>query len=355
MRVQRIVALLVGGLALTITAACAGNEPAANPAPPPAAPAAQSAEFGPACSAVPTDGAGSFTGMAKDPVATAASNNPVLSTLVSAVQQAGLVDTLNTAKGITVFAPTNDAFAKLPKDALDAVLADKEMLTKILTYHVVGKTITPDDLSGGSFETLAKGTVTTSGSGESFMVNDANVVCGNVKTANATVYIIDTVLMPARQFGQACSDVPADGAGSFAGMAKDPVATAASNNPVLSTLVSAVQKAGLADTLNGLDGVTVFAPTNDAFAKIPKAELDGVLADKKLLTSILTYHVVPEAITPADLEDGNFETVQKGMLTTSGSGEDFTVGTDGAKIVCGNIETANATVYNIDSVLMPPA
>ena len=99
--------------------------------------------FGPACSAVPKDGAGSFDGMAKDPVATAASNNPALSTLVTAVKKAGLVDTLNNAQDITVFAPTNDAFAKIPKADLDKVLADKAQLTKILTYHVVGRKLTP--------------------------------------------------------------------------------------------------------------------------------------------------------------------------------------------------------------------
>ncbi len=153
--------------------------------------------FGAACSAVPKSGAGSFNGMANDPVATAASHNPVLSTLVTAVEKAGLVDTLNNAQDITVFAPTNDAFAKIPKAQLDAILNDKAMLTKILTYHVVGQKATPADLSNGSFTTLEKGTVTTSGSGESFKVNDtANIVCGNVHTANATVYIIDSVLTP---------------------------------------------------------------------------------------------------------------------------------------------------------------
>ncbi|MGH4031541.1 fasciclin domain-containing protein [Actinomycetota bacterium Odt1-20B] len=153
--------------------------------------------FGSACASVPKDGAGSFAGMAKDPVATAASHNPALSTLVSAVKKAGLVDTLNNAKDITVFAPTNDAFAKIPKADLDKVLNDKAQLTKILTYHVVGQTITPDKLSGGTFKTLAGGSLTTSGSGEKYKVNDsANVVCGNVRTANAHVYIIDTVLMP---------------------------------------------------------------------------------------------------------------------------------------------------------------
>ena len=153
--------------------------------------------FGPACAAVPEDGAGSFDGMAKDPVATAASNNPELSTLVSAVKQAGLVDTLNNAENITVFAPTNEAFAKIPKADLDKVLADKETLTKILTYHVVGQKLTPKQLENGSFETLEKSMLTTSGSGESYTVNDSSkVVCGNVPTANATVYIVDTVLMP---------------------------------------------------------------------------------------------------------------------------------------------------------------
>ncbi|MFJ3979829.1 fasciclin domain-containing protein [Streptomyces sp. NPDC090021] len=153
--------------------------------------------FGAACAGVPKEGAGSFDGMAKDPVATAASNNPALSTLVAAVKQAGLVDTLNNAKDITVFAPTNDAFAKIPQADLDKVLADKEQLTKILTYHVVGRKLTPQQLENGSFETLQKGMVTTSGSGEAYKVNDtSNVVCGNVRTANANVYIVDTVLMP---------------------------------------------------------------------------------------------------------------------------------------------------------------
>jgi uncharacterized surface protein with fasciclin (FAS1) repeats len=153
--------------------------------------------FGPACASVPKDGAGSFEGMAKDPVATAASNNPALSTLVTAVKKAGLVDTLNNAQNITVFAPTNDAFAKIPKATLDKVLNDKAQLTKILTYHVVGQKLTPKDLENGSFTTLEKSKLTTSGSGESYTVNDsAKVVCGNVKTANANVYVIDTVLMP---------------------------------------------------------------------------------------------------------------------------------------------------------------
>ncbi|MFJ8820776.1 fasciclin domain-containing protein [Streptomyces sp. NPDC102467] len=177
--------------------ASAGSSKASDMASPSGDTATMSEPFGPGCSSVPKNGSGSFDGMAKDPVATAASNNPALSTLVTAVKKAGLVDTLNNAKNITVFAPTNDAFAKIPKADLDKVLNDKAMLTKILTYHVVGRQLAPKDLEKGSFETLEKSKLTTSGSGESYKVNDsANVVCGNVKTANANVYIIDSVLMP---------------------------------------------------------------------------------------------------------------------------------------------------------------
>ncbi|MFB9555079.1 fasciclin domain-containing protein [Streptomyces roseoviridis] len=172
-------------------------EPTSEASTPSEAPMTDDQPFGPACAGVPKEGAGSFDGMAKDPVATAASNNPALSTLVTAVKKAGLVDTLNNAENITVFAPTNDAFAKIPKADLDKVLADKDVLTKVLTYHVVGQKLTPEQLENGSFETLQKGMITTTGAGESYKVNDtANVVCGNVRTANANVYIIDTVLMP---------------------------------------------------------------------------------------------------------------------------------------------------------------
>ncbi|MFE3603669.1 fasciclin domain-containing protein, partial [Streptomyces sp. NPDC059142] len=153
--------------------------------------------FGPGCSSLPRSGAGSADEMAKAPLATAAAQNPNLSTLVSAVKKAGLTDTLNNAKDSTLFAPTNAAFDKLGKAKLDALLNNKAELKKILTYHVVGKEITPDQLSHGSFTTLEGGKLTTSGSGTSFKVNDtATVTCGNIATANAKVYLIDGVLTP---------------------------------------------------------------------------------------------------------------------------------------------------------------
>jgi uncharacterized surface protein with fasciclin (FAS1) repeats len=135
--------------------------------------------------------------MATAPVASAASANPVLSTLVTAVKKADLVDTLNSQKAITVFAPTNDAFGKIPPKTLKGVLADKQVLTKILTYHVIAGKLAPDQLDG-THKTLEGDTLKISGSDDNYMVGagQASIVCGNVPTANATVYIVDSVLMP---------------------------------------------------------------------------------------------------------------------------------------------------------------
>ncbi|MDA2808631.1 fasciclin domain-containing protein [Nocardiopsis suaedae] len=153
-------------------------------------------------------------------------------------------------------------------------------------------------------------------------------------------------------FGPACADVPDDGAGSFSGMAEDPVATAASNNPALSTLVEAVTQADLGDTLNGAEDITVFAPANAAFEEIPEEDLNALLEDKDQLTDVLTYHVVEGKHAPADLEEGSFTSLQGEKVETSGSGEEYTVNGD-ANVVCGNVQTSNATVYIIDGVLMP--
>ena len=151
--------------------------------------------FGAGCSAIPTDGKGSFDGMVTDPVATAASNNPLLKTLVAAVTQADLVDTLNSAPALTVFAPTDDAFGKIPKKDLDAVLADKPTLQKILTHHVVEGQLGPDEIVG-THDTLAGDTITIKGDLPELKANEATIICGNIPTANATVYVIDTVMMP---------------------------------------------------------------------------------------------------------------------------------------------------------------
>ena len=148
--------------------------------------------------AVPS-GAGSVEGMSKDPVAVAASNNPLLTTLTAAVSgqlnpDVNLVDTLNGSE-FTVFAPVDDAFGKIDAATIDSLKTDSAALTKILTYHVVPGQLTPSEVTG-MHKTVEGGDVDVTGSGDNLMVNGAKVICGGVQTANATVYLIDTVLMP---------------------------------------------------------------------------------------------------------------------------------------------------------------
>ena len=207
--------LAVLGLAAMATfglAACSPStgsaEPTTEPSPsmteeaPMADPAADLVGSGCAAyaEAVP-DGAGSVEGMSLDPVAVAASNNPILTTLTAAVSgglnpDVDLVDTLNGSE-FTVFAPVDDAFAKLDPATVESLKLPENaaLLTSILTYHVLPGQMTPDEIEG-SFATVNGAELTVTGSGDSIMVNDASVVCGGVKTANATVYLIDSVLMP---------------------------------------------------------------------------------------------------------------------------------------------------------------
>jgi uncharacterized surface protein with fasciclin (FAS1) repeats len=144
-------------------------------------------------------------------------------------------------------------------------------------------------------------------------------------------------------FGAGCSAVPTEGEGSFTGMTDDPVATAAGNNPALSTLVQAVTAANLGDTLNTTDDITVLA-----------------LADTAQLTTVLTHHVIPGRLTPEELA-GTHTTLNNDEVTIEGSGENFSIAMDGtvvgmqASVICGNVQTANATVYIIDQVLKPAA
>jgi len=159
---------------------------------------------GEACSAIDPDGPGSSEGMAAEPVATAASNNPLLSTLVTAVSEAGLVDTLNGVEAATVFAPINDAFDAIPEEDLNALLAEPEgALTDILTLHVVaGEELLAEDLgAAGTVTTLNGADLTLDFSGETPTVtaggSTANIICANVDTGNAVVHLIDTVLTPA--------------------------------------------------------------------------------------------------------------------------------------------------------------
>lgn len=214
----------MAALTAALGACGSSQEPAAAPPAPASEPAAPGSEStapssdgvttiqdiaGPACSQVPTEGPGSAQGMVDDPVATAASNNPLLSTLVAAVKAANLVDTLNSSEAVTVFAPINSAFEALPPGTVDQLTGAPDAaqptskLSQILTTHVVGKRMDAKGLQeAGTVPSLQGSQLTIGGTApDALTVSSggvtANVVCANVPTANATVFLIDKVMMPA--------------------------------------------------------------------------------------------------------------------------------------------------------------
>ena len=217
---KRIAAATAVVSALTMTAACGSSDSgdsakaSTDTSSAPAAPSSDAAApmddvaanlAGPGCAAyakqVPK-GSGSVAGMAADPVAVAAGNNPLLKTLTAAVSgklnpKVDLVDTLNSGD-FTVFAPVDSAFAKLPKATVKQLSTPKgaEALTTVLTYHVVAGQMTPDEIAGKTLKTVEGGKLKIAGSADKLKAQKANVICGGVKTANATVYLIDSVMMP---------------------------------------------------------------------------------------------------------------------------------------------------------------
>lgn len=335
MRQSALITLLAAGLVL---AACMPVQS------PPAAEQAPAAEAAPAEEAAPADivdtavAAGSF------------------STLVAAVQAAGLVDTLKGDGPFTVFAPTDDAFAALPAGAVDGLLADPEgALTDVLLYHVVpGKVMAADVLGmdGQQVETAGGGTVTISVDGETVKVNGATVVSADIETSNGVIHVIDGVLLPPVE-EEAAGETMTDVAEAAPADIVD-TAVAAGN---FSTLVAAVQAAGLVETLKGEGPFTVFAPTDEAFAALPEGTVDSLLADPEgALTDVLLYHVVPGKVMAADVVSLNGQevaTVGGGMLMVTVEGETVMIGD--ATVVTADVEASNGVIHIIDSVLVPPA
>ena len=204
-------AMITAAVALTATA-CASTASSTSTAPPAssataattpqaaASPSESMAEtagtIGTDCGMIPAAGMGSMHAMAMDPVVTAASHNPLITTLAAEIMKADLTATLNSAKSITVFAPDNQAFKNLTAHDM-AMMSGMTELAKVLKYHVVTGRITPAELAHGMTLTTVEGSqLKTSRMGSVYEVNNANVTCGNLHTANATVYIINTVLMP---------------------------------------------------------------------------------------------------------------------------------------------------------------
>jgi len=196
--------LVTGALALT-AAACGSATSSSTPAAPAASshhampshhPMAESARFGSDCGMIPATGMGSFHGMSMDPVLTAASHNPLLTTFAHDAKAAGLTGQLNSMHAITVFAPANSAFAALPASAMSMMHSQAE-LSKVLEYHVVNGHVTAAELASGmTLKTLEGDTLRASKMGAVYEVNNADIICGNIQTANATVYVISKVLMP---------------------------------------------------------------------------------------------------------------------------------------------------------------
>jgi transforming growth factor-beta-induced protein len=282
-----------------------------------------------------------------------AASNSDFSTLVTAVKAAGLVETLSGPGPFTVFAPTNAAFAKVPKATLDALLADKKALTDVLTYHVVsGKVLAADvvKLNGKSAKTVNGAEVKIAVKDGKVILNDSVMVTAtDIVASNGVIHVLDAVLLPPAPAAATTTTAAAPAAKSIVDIAV--------GNPDFSTLVTAVKAAGLVDTLNSAGPFTVFAPTNAAFAKLPKATLDALLADKKALTDVLTYHVVAGKVLAADvvkLDGKSAKTVNGAEVKIGVSGGKVTLNGN-VNVIATDITASNGVIHVIDTVLLPPA
>jgi transforming growth factor-beta-induced protein len=263
-----------------------------------------------------------------------------LSTLVTALQTAGLVDILAGKGPFTVFAPTNDAFAELPKAELTYLLHNKTALTEVLEYHVASGSVLSTALTNGEKIMTLEGenvtvTITKTSNGTTVKIDDATVKTANVKASNGVVHVIDKVLVPP---GFSAPTIPQ-------------LATAAN----LSTLVAAVTAAKLVDTLSGAGPFTVFAPTNEAFAALSPGVLTALLKPEniKALTSILTYHVASGEVLSSDLTNGEqIKTLEGQDVNVTISGSDVSI--NAAKVTDPNVFAVNGVVHVIDAVLLPP-
>ena len=278
-------------------------------------------------------------------------------TLVAAVQAAGLVETLQGPGPFTVFAPTDDAFAALPAGLLDALLLPENqgVLAQILTYHVVSGKVMAADVVAGDVPTVEGSslTITTDGGVKIF---DANVVQTDVEATNGVIHVIDQVLVP--------EGVDIDALLAAGEMATDTTAMAAEMGDIVAvateagsfaTLLAAAEAAGLVETLQSEGPFTVFAPTDEAFAALPAGLVDTLLLpeNKDLLAQVLTYHVVAGKVLSADVAAGEVASVQ---------GEPITVTTDnggvqvnGANVVAVDVEASNGVIHVIDAVILPPS
>jgi transforming growth factor-beta-induced protein len=266
-------------------------------------------------------------------------------TLVAAVQAAGLVDTLKSEGPFTVFAPTDEAFAKLPAGTVEDLLKPEniETLKNILLYHVVpGKVMATDAgaLDGKMADTaLADNPLNISvKDGKVYLNDNAEVVITDIETTNGVIHVIDTVLLPEEKLSDIVDTAVADGR--------------------FSTLVAAVQAAGLVDTLKSEGPFTLFAPTDEAFAKLPAGTVEDLLKPENLetLKNILLYHVVPGKVMAADVVqlDGQMvDTALEGQQIKITVKDGKVYLNDIVQVIITDIETSNGVIHVIDTVLLP--
>ena len=258
-----------------------------------------------------------------------AAATPELSTLVTALQTADLVGTLNGTGPFTVFAPTDTAFEALPAGVLQGLLDDTAELTKVLTYHVVPQRVTAAEVAALQSATTVQGAdVAIRVEGGTVFINESRVTTTDIEASNGIIHLIDAVLIPPT------------------------IVDIAASNSNFSTLVQAVQTANLEDTLNGTGPFTVFAPTDAAFAALPGTTLDDLLANPAQLAEVLTYHVVSGDVrSDAARQLRSAITVQGTSVVTSTMGTGLLI--NQAVVVTPDIVAGNGVIHAIDAVLLP--
>ena len=260
-------------------------------------------------------------------------------TLAAALGAAGLVEALKGEGPFTVFAPTDEAFAALPEGTVEGLLKDPEALAEILKYHVVaGKVMAADAAKLTEAETLQGAPIAISVKDGKVMINDAEVVSADVLANNGVIHVINKVILP-----------PAEGAMMDNEMDIVDTAVAAGS---FKTLAAALQAAGLVEALKGAGPFTVFAPTDEAFAKLPAGTVEALLKDPKALGDILKYHVASGKLMAADvLKHSGIETLLGQTAAIKLDGDKAYI--DGAQIVTTDIQTSNGVIHVIDTVILP--
>ena len=277
------------------------------------------------------------------------------SKLSAAIGAAGLTDTLKGAGPFTVLAPTDTAFNNLPAGVLDKLLlpANKDVLAKILSFHVISGKVMSTDIVTGPVKSIEGTDLNFTSADGKVSVNGANVITADVAAGNGVVHAIDAVMVPA---SVDLTKLVADGAAAAtpdAGAAAGDIVAVAAANGSFGTLVKAVEAAGLVDTLKGPGPFTVFAPTDEAFAKVDPAVLAKLLLpeNKAALAKVLTYHVVAGKVMAADVKTGEVATVEGSKAALVADAGKVTI--DGANVVTADVAASNGVIHVIDAVILP--